>query len=142
MNSRLGEFTELIATQAAPASGSAAAMALAMGAGLAQKVVSRSPNLRDQTALGAQAQMMRDRALELIVADEHAVKDMLRRGMPGPQAVAVPQQIGEVAGDLDALASRLIKEGNPGLEADSLGALQLAQAAKKMTDAILQSNST
>lgn len=142
MDQSVREFTNAIASHAAPASGSAAAIALAMAAALAEKVASRSPDLDAPNDLVAQARRHRESALAYAHADEQAVREMLKQGSPGPQAVAVPQAIGELAVELVGLATHLVEQGNQWLLADSVGARNLAKAARHMADSILEANTT
>src|SRR5690625_3588087 len=89
-------FTAGMAAESAPASGSAAALAVAMSAALVEKVARRSPGLRGGEAGGAAAQIRR-RALELAGADVAAVTEMIGQREPVPAAIAVPREIGDLA---------------------------------------------
>lgn len=129
-----------MASDPAPASGSAAAFALAMSAALAQKVADRSRGFDGAAGLSRRAEGLRLRSLELVDADHRAVQEMLTRGAPGQAAVAVPEQIGEVAAELLEIAGELEESGSPWLIADSVGARELARAAASMAEAILRSN--
>lgn len=139
MDPTLSVFTRAIARQSAPASGSAAAVAVAMAAALAQKVAERSEG--SARGLAAQLEPARRRALELAEADAAAVTEMLARRVPGAAAIAVPEEIGELAARVRAVAVELENTGNPALLADASGARHLAEAGEAMARAILRSNS-
>lgn len=136
----LPEFTHAMAANPAPASGSAAATAVAMAAALVEKVANRSKQCDDAPALAARAAAVRGQALALVNADYEAVVEMLRRGEPGEQAIAVPTRIGELAREVRDIAVDLEKSGNPALLADSIGARELARAAESTVNEILRSN--
>ncbi len=140
MAESLSRFTRAMARDSAPASGSAAAMAAAMAAALAQKVAARSGQLPGAAEISERAETLRVRALELVDADQRAVREMLASGEPGPDAILVPQQIGALAAELASIAGELQRNGEPRLLADSVGAGDLARAAEAMSAAIIRSN--
>lgn len=130
-----------MAANSAPASGSASAAAVAMAAALVAKVATRSADLDDAAGMVERAESVRRRALELVEADHEAVTEMLARRSPGPAAIAVPREIGELAQTVQRMARALEIGGNPHLIADAIGARVLAGAAAQATQAILRSNS-
>lgn len=135
---------ERTAFDAAPASGSAAAVTAGLAAALAGKVARRSSRqLADADALVEASDELRERAEVLSGADATAVHEMISGSGPVPDdALAVPTQIREVAGEIAQIAARLAAHGKPGLHADAVAAGQLTQAARACADAILASNRT
>lgn len=138
MTRSLSEFAHAVAANPAPASGSAMAYGLALAAGLAQKVAARSPEV--EPSVCTRAEELREEALRLVVADQRAVEEMLAGGAPTAAAIEVPRQIGVVARGVQQLAERLVREGEPWLHADAVGAVELALAAQRTVNAILRSN--
>lgn len=144
MREHLSGFTAGMAENSAPASGSAAALAVAMSAALAQKVATRTwpraPEEHQASDLICRLAEIRRRALELAEADHAAVTQMLAEGAPGPAAITVPSEIADLAEKCQEIAADLTESGKPGLVADSIGARELAAAARAMAVAILSSN--
>lgn len=136
----LPRFTLAMAEDSAPASGSAAAMGVAMAAALAQKVADRSRGLASASEISERVAVIRIEALDLVDADHRAVQEMLAQGEPGAEAVQVPRRIFELAGELVSIARVLEESGNAWLLADSIGVRELSQAAAGICEAILQSN--
>src|SRR5699024_10422016 len=133
---------EIAVGGAAPACGSAAAVAAGLSAALTGKVARRSRDLLpDAEALARTADELRRRAGALAAADAAARHAMVTTRRLPDAARSVPEQIRDIAGELTPLAARLAAHGNPGLHADAVGAAQLAQAARAATEAILASNS-
>ncbi|HLS48706.1 MAG TPA: cyclodeaminase/cyclohydrolase family protein [Actinomycetaceae bacterium] len=126
----------------APAAGSAAALAVGMGAALVGKTARLSAKYRDDTdALSADADAIRKRAVALADADSHSVATAVPQGETTELDMsAVPREIGELAAQLARLAERLETGGNPWLIADARSVAFLAQAAHSMVEAILHSN--
>lgn len=136
-------FTAAMATEPAPASGSAAAMAVAMSAALVEKVARRSPGLRGGDAGGdaaGAAARIRRRALELAGADAAAVTQMIAQRGQVPEAIAIPREIGDLAERAGELADAAADGGKPALLADAIAAGELARAAAVTVQAILRSN--
>jgi formiminotetrahydrofolate cyclodeaminase len=125
-----------------PAAGSAAALSVALAAALVGKSARLSRRrLDDADRLAEQADALRVRALRLGQADAEAVASMVRTGpTEGTDAIAVPQEIGEVAAEVDRLAAHLGEHGNPRLRADAQAAHHLAEAAARTSRAIVRSN--
>lgn len=140
MTPSLAEFARDMAAHPVPASGSAAAYALALAAALAEKVARRSEGFDGDAALVSRAGDLRERALELVAADHDAVRDMLARGEPGPDAIAVPRDIAELASELARVGAALEEKASRWLLADSVAVRELAGAASQISAEILRSN--
>lgn len=154
----LAEFLERVSRdRPSPAAGSAAAVTAALGAALVGKAARLSGrHMDDAEQLAAEADDLRARALRLAEEDARAVANMSARVRPASEeakvpadstagdtvddAIAVPREIGEVAGTIAALARKLDAHGNPRLRADAVAAHRLADAAQQSADAIVRSN--
>jgi methenyltetrahydrofolate cyclohydrolase len=150
-----GLLEAMAAQRPAPAAGSAAAVAVAMGAALVGKAARLSRrHLDDSEEMVERADALRDRALGLAEADAAAVAAMGHAVRPArsdeahgreardtvADAVAVPREVGEVAAEVGRLATEVGEHGNPRLRADAQAAKHLVDAAAATADAIVRSN--
>ncbi|WP_051580976.1 cyclodeaminase/cyclohydrolase family protein [Pseudonocardia acaciae] len=131
----VGEFLgELAARRPAPSGGAAAALTLAMAAGLTAMAArfSRSDEL---AALAGRADELRARALALADADAAAYAEVLAagrdrtaRGEAMRAATEVPLEMARHGAEVAKLAARLAAEGNQNLAGDARTAVLLAEA--------------
>jgi formiminotetrahydrofolate cyclodeaminase len=131
-----------------PAGGSAAAIAVALGAGLTAMCARNSregwPEARGATA---QAETLRARIEPLAQADAEAYEVALAAfrlpellepevrdatlGVALERAAAIPLAIGEVGADVADLAARLAEHGNPDVRGDAVAGAVLAEAGAR-----------
>jgi methenyltetrahydrofolate cyclohydrolase len=140
------------ARQPAPGGGSAAALTVALAAGLTAMAARFSaPQVGDSAELASQADQLRHRAAGLIDEDARAYQAVLdtRRGSGAGSSAAreamqhaamVPLQICELAGQTATLAARLATDGNPNLRGDAITAALLAEAAACSTASLVRIN--
>lgn len=142
----------LAAKTPTPGGGAAAALAAAVAAALAQMVISYSlgkKSLKDHAALHHRAQQslaaMRQHALDLVEADAdayRALSDLLklaeddprrRRDMPAAvqKAIAAPDAVLTLAGELLDLLQQMCGTTNPNLRSDVAVAAILAEGAAR-----------
>lgn len=142
----------LAAKTPTPGGGAAAALAAAVAAALAQMVISYSlgkKSLADHAALHHRAQQslaaMRQHALDLVEADAdayRALSDLLklaeddprrRRDMPAAvqKAIAAPDAVLTLAGELLDLLQQMCGTTNPNLRSDVAVAAILAEGAAR-----------
>ena len=131
------------ARQPAPGGGSAAALTVALSAGLTAMAARFSaPQVKDSEDLAIQADQLRHRAAALVDGDARAYQAVLdtRRSCGAGSSTAreavqhaaiVPLQICELAGQTAALAARLATAGNSNLRGDAITAALLAEAAAR-----------
>jgi methenyltetrahydrofolate cyclohydrolase len=140
----LGRFLELVASrQPAPGGGAAAAIGVALAAGLAAMVARFSAELfREASHMAGQADGLRLRAAELAQADSLAYQRVInarrearadadrRHGVRTAFSAAadVPCEIARVGATVAELAARLAQRGNPNLRGDAVTAALLAEA--------------
>ena len=140
----LGRFLELVASrQPAPGGGAAAAIGVALAAGLAGMVARFSTEqCGDASHILGQADGLRLRAAELAQADGMAYQrvinarrearadaDRRQRVRTASSAAAdVPCEIARVGATVAELAARLAEHGNPNLRGDAVTAALLAEA--------------
>lgn len=152
----VGRFLdELAAGRPAPGGGSAAAMTVALAAGLCAMTARLSAGRLAQAGeLAAQAQRLQDGVAQLAQADADGYRGVLeaRRiapGTPGRAAVvaaalsaasAVPIQIVEAGVEVAGLAARLADEGNPNLRGDAATAALLAAAGARAAAGLVAIN--
>ena len=128
----------------APAGGSAAAIAVAMAAGLVGMVARLSKEHWDEAgAVIGQAEALRARVAPLAQADaeayraalaalrgeqdvEHRYRD-IKLGAALDKAAEIPLEIAEAGADLASLAALLVEHGNPTVRADAAAAAVLAE---------------
>ena len=147
----------LAARTAAPASGSAAAVTVALAAALCAMSARFSVSSLDAAGdIAETADRLRAQALRLAEEDAYAYaaviearnrsvtvssterKDALAKALV--LAVAVPRQIAEIGGEIGMLASRIAAEGNPNLLGDALSSMLLAEAAASAASTIAEIN--
>jgi formiminotetrahydrofolate cyclodeaminase len=147
-----GFLDQAAARQPAPGGGSAAALTVALCAGLAAMAARFSARqVGDAEELAVQADRLRDRAAALVDEDARAyqaVLDTRRGGGAGTgtareamqHAVVVPLQICELAGQTAALAAALAADGNPNVRGDAITAALLAEAAARSSATLVRIN--
>jgi methenyltetrahydrofolate cyclohydrolase len=148
----LGEFlAALAAAEPAPSGGGAAALSVALGAGLCAMSAGLSGRQLGARAGGlrADAERLRDRAASLIQADADAYAGVLTARRAGDvaevaaalaAATAVPMQIAELGAEVAALAGRLAADSNPSLRGDVITAALLARAGVAAAAALVHIN--
>lgn len=151
----LGRFLdELASGEPTPGGGAAAALAVALGAGLvAMAARFSSAQVADAPALAAQADALRARVAPLAQADAAAYTEVLAAyaGPRGPgradriraalaEAAAVPRAVAQVAAQVVELADRLAREGNPNLRGDAVAAAVLADAGARVAAQLVDIN--
>jgi methenyltetrahydrofolate cyclohydrolase len=149
----LGEFLDCVASDSpAPGGGSVAAIAVALAAGLAGMAARLSTGqLSDAPELADQADASRRRVAPLARADAESYGRVLeayrepedrtsrvRDALSG--AADVPLAVAEAGSEVAAIASRLVKEGNPNLEGDAMAAVLLAGAGVRAAAKLVQIN--
>ena len=159
----LGRFLDLVASEeptpggGSVAAGSAAAIAVALAAGLVALVGRLSgKQLDDAPAVVAGADDLRRRALALadedaaVYGEVRAAYALPREGDPEmrrrrirealERATAVPLRITQAASETAVLAWRLVQHGNPNLEGDAVTAGLLARAAAQAAATLVELN--
>ncbi len=158
LDARLGDFVDLLAARTpAPAGGSAAAVVVAMAAGLAE-MAGRFSDGHWEGARGAvaQARVLRERAAPLARADAEAYEAALAamRGQSVQPAGASDRELGEALGraaqvpleiaaigsDVALLAAELAERGNPNLRGDAAAAAVLAEAGARAAANLVEIN--
>jgi formiminotetrahydrofolate cyclodeaminase len=154
----LSRFFESVASEsAAPGGGAAAAVTVALAAGLSAMTARLSVSqLQDSAQLVDQAERLRQRATELAQEDMMAFEAVhaayalpkdrdpegrrlrIRAALAG--ATDVPLEIAEVAAQVAELAGRLATAGNPNLEGDALTGALLALAGARSALALIELN--
>lgn len=152
----LGRFLDLVASDApAPGGGAVAAVAAALAGGLVAMVARLSPrHLADATAVVAEADRLRERALAVADDDADAYqevgaayglpkdadgrKDRIRAALQ--RATDVPLEVARVASEAAALGSSLVEGGNPNLRGDAVAAVLLAEAAARGAATLVELN--
>lgn len=159
MTSFLGQtltafLDQAAARQPAPGGGSAAALTVALSAGLAAMAARFSTSqIGDSEELAIQADQLRRRAAALVDEDARAYQAVLdtRRSCGAGSSTAreavhhaaiVPLQICELAGQTATLAARLATDGNPNLRGDAITAALLADAAARSAASLVRINIT
>jgi len=147
-----GFLDQAAARQPAPGGGSAAALTVALSAGLAAMAARFSAQqVGDAEELAIQADQLRHRAAALVDEDARAYQAVLdtRRGCGAGSSTAreavqhaaiVPLQICELAGQTATLAVRLATDGNPNLRGDAITAALLAEAAARSAASLVRIN--
>ena len=135
------EFLGLLgSSQPAPAAGSAAAVAVGLGASLCAMVASLSAHqlAGDAADLRARAEYLAEVVAPLADADGDAYRAVIaarRRGgdVAGALSAAsdVPLRVAEAGAGVAALAARLASDGNPSTRGDALTAGLLAAAGAR-----------
>jgi formiminotetrahydrofolate cyclodeaminase len=157
LDAPVGDFIEILAREEAPGGGSAAAVTVAMAAGLVAKVARASKDHWPEAggAVG-QADTFRARVVPLVQADAEVYKDaltMLRRREEVSEryrdqtlrdalekAAEIPIRIVEAGSDLACLAALLVENGNPEVRADAAVACVLAEGGARAAAKLVETN--
>jgi methenyltetrahydrofolate cyclohydrolase len=147
----LSRFLEFVASgDSAPGGGAAAAVAVALSAGLSSMsailssdhlpdaawLISRTERLRQEVARLAQADA---EAYRRVIAARHAQDQSVQAALSG--AADVPMAIVEVGAETADIAARLVTEdGNPNLKGDAMAAVLLAEAGVRAATALVKIN--
>ncbi len=143
----------------APGAGAAAGLTVALAAALLAKVARLSPDWEDAAGAAAQARTLSLRALELADLDARAYDAVLkardeptehvdvqlrdaRLGTALEHAAESPLLLAGTACDTAMLGALVAEEGEPGLQADALGAAALASAAAQVAAELVAVNLT
>ncbi len=137
----------LSATTPDPGGGAAAALAVALAAGLAVMSAGLSArHLPEAERLAERARLLRDRAAPLAQADAEAYRAVL--AAPGPPqlagalaaACAVPMEVAEIGAEVAAVAATVAAGGNPNVRGDAIAAALLAAAGARAAAALVRIN--
>jgi formiminotetrahydrofolate cyclodeaminase len=156
---RVHELLDLVASEdPSPAGGSAAALAVAMSAGLSAKVARASTAWPEAPAAAAQAERLRRRAAPLAQRDAEVYEDALaamrlpERVEPSvrdatvgdtlSRAADVPLAIAEAGADAACLAVLVADRGAADRRADAVTAALLAEAAARAAAGLIAVNLT
>jgi methenyltetrahydrofolate cyclohydrolase len=122
----------------APASGTAAAYAAALGAALAELAAGVS---RDDAAV-AEARELRARLVALADEDAEAYTAFLAERTDATRAriVEVPQEISRAAAQVAALGERLVHDGKASVAGDAQAAVELANGARRAAENLVAIN--
>ena len=151
----LREFLDRVASDGPdPSGGSAAAVAVALAAGLAGMAARLSADqLADAPRLADLADASRRRVAPLARADAESYgrvldarrepdsetrTERLRDALSG--AADVPLAVAEIGNEVVGIAARLVEEGNPNLEGDAMTAVLLAEAGVRAAAALAEIN--
>jgi formiminotetrahydrofolate cyclodeaminase len=157
LDSSVGDFIDVLAQEEAPGGGSAAAVAVAMAAGLVVMVAQASKDYWAEAggAIG-QAETFRARVTPLAQADAEAFRDaltILRRREEVSEryrdqtlrdalekSAEIPVRIAEAGADLACLAALLVENGNPEVRADAVVACVLAEGGARAAATLVETN--
>jgi formiminotetrahydrofolate cyclodeaminase len=159
LDGRLRDVLDDFASQdPTPGGGSAAAVVVAMAAGLCAMVARSSPEWAEAGAAVAQAERLRMRVAPLAQADAEAYEEALvALGLPElverevrdatigatvARAAEIPLAIAEAAADTAALAASVAVDGIPERRGDAVGAALLAEAAARAAAHLVAINLT
>lgn len=148
LDSSLRDFLDTLADEApAPGGGTAAAIVVAMAAGLVAMVARASRSWEEAGGTVGQAEALRARVAPLAQADAEAYEEALTalRGRDALEeryrdlklrqalehAAEVPVKIAEAGSDLASLAALLVERGNPEVRADAAAAAVLAEGGTR-----------
>jgi len=158
LDGTLGRFLDQVASkEPAPGGGAAAAVTVAMAAGLVAMAARFAvDHLADATDVVSCAEMLRRRVTPLAQADADAYRDYLAATRlprePKPEArrrqiraalsraAEVPLTVTEIAADVADLAAVLATRGNPNLRGDAVTAALLAEAGARSAACLVESN--
>ena len=152
----LGGFLERVASSdPAPGGGAAAAVSVALAAGLVGMAARFSDaQVADASGIADEADRLRQEAVDLAAQDADAYGEVLsafRLPKTSPErpgrlhtalerAAEVPLAVAEAAATTAALAARLAREGNPNLHGDAVVAVLLADAAARGAARLVELN--
>jgi formiminotetrahydrofolate cyclodeaminase len=158
LDTPLGELLETLAGESpSPGGGSAAAIVVAMAAGLVAKVARASVGYWDEAGgVIGQAESFRARVAPLAQADAEAYEEALSalRGREElaeryrdqqlraalERAAEIPLRIAEAGCDLASLAALLVENGNPEVRADAAAAAILAESGARVAAQLVGTN--
>ncbi len=151
----VGRFLDLVAAgDSAPGGGSAAAVSVALAAGLSSMAARLSTKqLAEATGLAQRAESLRERVAPLARADAVAYGRVLaaQRAQEASdqdgdvraalsEAADVPLAVAEAGAEVARIAARLASDGNPNLEGDALCAVLLAEASVRAAVRLVEIN--
>ena len=158
LDAPLGEFLDTLAGEGpAPGAGSAAAIVVAMAAGLVTMVARASKEFWSEAggAIG-QAEAFRARVAPLAQADAEVYREALTalRGREAleeryrdqqlraalERAAEIPLKIAEAGSDVACLAALLVEYGNPEVRADAAAASLLAEGGARAAAKLVEIN--
>jgi len=141
---------ELASETPVPGGGSAAGIAVAMGAGLVGMAARVSDDWPDAAGVRVQADKLRRRVAPLAQQDAKAYSDVIdaRRESAGDQklgkaltrAAAVPLQIAEAAADVAVLGAVVAEHGDANARADAAAGAALAEAGARAAAKLVEVN--
>jgi formiminotetrahydrofolate cyclodeaminase len=158
LDAPVGELLETLAGESpSPGGGSAAAIVVAMAAGLVAKVARASVGYWDEAGgVIGQAESFRARVAPLAQADAEAYEEALSalRGREElaeryrdqqlraalERAAEIPLRIAEAGCDLASLAALLVENGNPEVRADAAAAAILAESGARVAAQLVGTN--
>jgi methenyltetrahydrofolate cyclohydrolase len=158
LSAPLGDVLGHIASEVpSPAGGSAAAIAVALGAGLTAMCARNSrEGWADARGATAQAETLRARIEPLAQADAEAYENALAAfrlpellepevrdatlGVALERAAAIPLAIAEVGADVTDLAANLAEYGNPAVRGDAIAGALLAEAGTRAAAHLVRVN--
>lgn len=153
----LRDFLDAVASrEPAPGGGCAAAVTVAMAAGLVAMASRLSADLPDSERLVADAERLRRRSAELADVDAEVYAEVLRtlsatratapaerqdrRRAAFESAALVPLEVAELGADTTRLAALLVASGNPNLRGDAATAAYAAEAGVRSAAALVHIN--
>ena len=157
LDAPVGEFVDILAQEGPPGGGSAAAVTVAMAAGLVVMVARASKDHWPEAggAIG-QAETFQARVAPLAQADAEVYRDaltILRRREEVSEryrdqtlrdalekSAEIPIRIVEAGCDLACLAVLLVENGNPEVRADAVVACVLAEGGARAAAALVETN--
>jgi len=158
LDAPLGELLETLAGETpSPGGGSAAAIVVAMAAGLVSKVARASHGYWPEAGgVIGQAETFRARVTPLAQADAEAYDEALS-ALRGREELAeryrdqqlraalersaeIPMRIAEAGCDLACLAALLVENGNPEVRADAAAASILAESGARVAATLVETN--
>ena len=158
LDAPVGELLETLAGESpSPGGGSAAAIVVAMAAGLVAKVARASLGYWDEAGgVIGQAESFRARVAPLVQADAEAYEEALS-ALRGREELAeryrdqqlraalersaeIPLRIAEAGCDLANLAALLVENGNPEVRADAAAAAILAESGARVAAQLVGTN--
>jgi len=158
LDAPVGELLDTLAGESpSPGGGSAAAIVVAMAAGLVAKVARASVGYWDEAGgVIGQAESFRARVAPLAQADAEAYEEALSalRGREElaeryrdqqlraalERAAEIPLRIAEAGCDLASLAALLVENGNPEVRADAAAAAILAESGARVAAQLVGTN--
>jgi formiminotetrahydrofolate cyclodeaminase len=157
LDASLNDFLDTLAGKSAPAGGSAAAVTVAMAAGLVIMVARASKDhWAEAGGVIGQAETFRARVAPLAQADADVYKDalaLLRRREEVAEryrdqtlrealerAAEIPIRIAEAGSDLACLGALLVQNGNPEVRVDAAIACVLAEGGTRAAAKLVETN--